>query len=58
MLLGNGADRTYPAVAAKLGIALSTVRSHVDRIMQRNPSTKRPKAALRDLYAAIVASAD
>ena len=37
ILLGNGSDRTYRDVATMLGIRLSTVRSHVDRIMSRNP---------------------
>ncbi len=50
ILLGNGSDLTYNEVAERLGIALSTVRRHVDRIMIRNPSDKRPLAALRDLY--------
>jgi DNA-binding CsgD family transcriptional regulator len=56
ILLGNGSDRTYRDVATMLGIRLSTVRSHVDRIMARNPSSKRPRAAIRDLYI-MVASA-
>ncbi len=58
MLLGNGSDHTYDAVAEKMGIALCTLRRHVDRIMLRNPSAKRPKAALRDLYAAMGESAN
>lgn len=57
ILLGNGSDRTYENVAQELGIALSTVRRHVDRIMLRNPSPKRPRAALRDLYEEMGASA-
>ncbi len=56
ILLSNGSDRTYGNVAVEMGIALCTVRRHVDRVMLRNPSTKRPRAALRDLYDAMGAS--
>ena len=52
ILLGDGSDRTYRDVAKSLGVKVTTVRSHVWRILSRHPSPdgKRPRAAIRDLY--------
>ncbi len=57
-LLGKDDDRTYTEVALVLGISVPTVRTYVTRIMHRYPSKKRPRAALRDLYRSVIASAD
>ncbi len=45
-------------VALQLGIAYDTVRTYIRRIQQRNPSTKRPRAALTDLYYGVTESVD
>ena len=49
-LLGNGDDRTYREVADILGITVSTVETHVARVLVRYPSPKLRRVALRDLY--------
>lgn len=57
VLLGNGECLTYERVATMLGVRLTTVRSHVDRILLRNPELPRPpRAAMQDLYMSMVAS--
>ncbi len=45
-------------VAKQLGIAYGTVRTHIHRIMTRNPSKKRPRAALTDLYYGVNGNTD
>ena len=56
-VLCDGGDRTYAEAALKLGIGVPTVRTYVARILLRYPSPKRPRAALRELYATVVTSA-
>ncbi len=55
-LLSDG-DRTYAEVARELGIGVATVRTHVARILLRYPSPNRPRAALRDIYKAVITTA-
>ena len=43
-------DLSYPKVAKRLDIHLSTVRVHVDRIVRRSGLNMRPKACLHWLY--------
>lgn len=45
-------------IAKHLGIAYATVRTHIHRIMVRNPSKKTPRAAMVDLYYGVNANAD
>lgn len=45
-------------VALHLGIAYDTVRTYIRRILQRNPSSKRPRPALTDLYYGVTESSD
>ena len=56
-LLCDGEDRTYREAAIELGIKYATVRTHVARILLRYPSHKRPRAALREVYSAVVTTA-
>ena len=49
ILLGDDGDRTYGDVARIMGIAISTVRTHVRSVLLKFPSPKRPRAALRDI---------
>lgn len=56
-LIGRDGDQ-WQAVATKLGISLNTVRSHVDRILRRNPSTKSPRDAVSELYWRMVGTGD
>ncbi len=57
VLLCDGEDRTYREAATELGIKYATVRTHVARILLRYPSQKRPRAALREVYSAVVTTA-
>ena len=56
-LVGRDGDQ-WQTVATKLGISLNTVRSHVSRILLRNPSTKSPRDAISELYWRMVATGD
>ena len=49
-------DAQWETVARKLGIALTTVRSHTEKILMRYPSDKSPRAALSELYWRMVAT--
>ena len=48
-LVGRDGDQ-WQTVARKLGISLNTVRSHISRILLRNPSTKAPRDAIAEMY--------
>jgi len=41
---------TYGEAASHLDISGRTVESYVGRILQRYPSSKRPRAAITELY--------
>ena len=56
-LIGRDGDQ-WQTVAAKLGISPNTVRSHVDKILLRNPSTKSPRDAISELYWRMVGTGD
>ena len=56
-LVGRDGDQ-WETVARKLGISIATVRSHVERILQRYPSTKSPRETISELYWRVVAGAD
>ena len=45
-------------IAKHLGIAYSTVRTHIHRILVRNPSTKKPRMAMTDLYYGVNGNTD
>ena len=46
----------WQTVARKLGIKITTLRSHTERILVRYPSTKSPREALSELYWRVVAT--
>ena len=48
----------WETVARQLGIKLTTVRSHTQKILNRYPSTQPPRAALVELYWRVVATDD
>ncbi len=57
VLVGRDGDSTEK-IAYKLGIHVRTVETHMARIMERYPSSKRPRAALTELYYTVVANND
>ncbi len=56
-LIGRDGDPSM-TVAGKLGIAMSTLESHIARIQAKYPSDKSPREAIAELYWRVVATHD
>lgn len=53
VLIGEN-GMTYGEIGSHVDISERTVESYVNRILQRYPSSKRPRAAITELYYHVV----
>jgi DNA-directed RNA polymerase specialized sigma24 family protein len=54
VLLLGGKGLTYREVGNQLGISSRTVETYAKRVLQRYPNSKKPQAAIAEIYYTVV----